>query len=63
MKSQRKEHMQQQILFEITNKLTINFFYRHYTFIETNIETHDILSSERALTQVKQRRIARHLIT
>ena len=31
MKSQRKEHMQQQILFEITNKLTINFFYRHYT--------------------------------
>ena len=31
MKSQRKDHMQQQFLFEMTNELTINFIHGLYT--------------------------------
>ena len=31
MKSQRKDLTQQQLLFEMANQVTINFFHRHYT--------------------------------
>ena len=60
---QRKDHTQWQILFEMRNKLTINFFHRDYTNFDRDKYRDTWYIINRTLINLSQAKSYRHLIT